>query len=76
MKGRQIQAEYAQELQRRRDVADRVRAHKERKAREWSAEVAQFGEEEARLRRDQEREAMKEQDELPTSELEELDMQE
>ena len=41
-----------------------------------SIEVAEFGEEEVRFRRNQEYKAMKEQDELFTFELKELDIQE
>lgn len=72
--GRRLRAEYAAELQRKGDVTDRVRANKEREARAWSAEVAQFGEPEARRRRDEEREEMINQDNLPTSELKDLHM--
>lgn len=75
VEGRQLRAEYSIHLERERDTAERVHAQKEKEAREWSAEVAQFGEDEARRRRDEEVRVMREQDELPTSELEDLQTQ-
>ena len=60
---------------RQRDAADRVRARKEREEEEWEAQVAQFGEEEARRRLRKERELKKQIDQLTTSDAEEMEVE-
>ena len=60
---------------RQRDAADRVRARKEREEEELKAEVAQFGEEEARRRLRKERELKKQIDQLTTSDAEEMEVE-
>ncbi|KAF6238426.1 hypothetical protein HO173_003393 [Letharia columbiana] len=50
-------------------------ARKQRKQDEWNAEIAEHGEEEARARRDLEREAAKAADDLMTSEIAEMDLE-
>ncbi len=63
-------------LYKRRDDAEaRVAARKQRKQDEWNAEIAEHGEEEARARRDLEREAAKAADDLMTSEIAEMDLE-
>ena len=66
---------HAAELQRRADAADRVRAQISQEERARSAEVAQFGEEETLRRRREEREARDIVDELPTSDIEAMELE-
>lgn len=77
--GRERLWEWSQQrntLYKRRDDAEaRVAARKQRKQDEWNAEVAEYGEEEARARRDLEREAAKAADDLMTSEIAEMDLE-
>ncbi len=66
---------HAVELQRRADAADRVRAQISQEKRARSAEVARFGEEETLRRRREEREARNTVDELPTSDIEAMGLE-
>jgi len=66
---------YPAELQRCADAADRVRAQRSQEERARSAEVAQFGEEETLRRRREEREARNIADELPTSDIEAMELE-
>ena len=77
--GRERLWEWSQQrnmLYKRRDDAEaRVAARKQRKQDEWYAEIAEYGEEEVRARRDLEREAAKAADDLMTSEITEMDLE-
>lgn len=74
--GRRLRLEYSESLRRKGDVAERVRAQKEKEEKEWKDEVARYGEDEARRRREEDRAFMKEQAMLLTSELEDLQFEE
>lgn len=62
-------------LEERRQALERWRAKKARDDAEWAAEVAQFGEEGARRRRLEELVVERVNDQLPTSDLEELELE-
>ena len=59
-------------LNRKTTAADQVRAQQQREEEEWKAQVAQFGEEEARRRLREERETRVQMNEPSTSDVEEL----
>ncbi|KAL9132381.1 MAG: hypothetical protein Q9175_006446 [Cornicularia normoerica] len=69
------QSALAESQKRRTEAADRVRAQKQREQEAWEAEVAEFGEEEAKRRRREEKESRLIMNELPTSEVEEMELE-
>ena len=71
-----VRESYQEALNRKGDTADRVHARLEREQAEWQAEIAEFGEPEARRRRREERETMADFGTLPTSDLEYMEMEE
>lgn len=73
---RKVRESYQEALNRKGETADRVRARLAKEEAEWQAEIAEFGEPEARRRRQEERETMAEYGNLPTSDLEYMEMEE
>ena len=64
------------EWDRARETRQRIEAQKAKEQEEWEAEVAQFGELEAKRRRQEELEMRRQQEDLPTSDLEQLELDE
>ena len=64
------------EWDRAREARERIEAQKAKKQEEWEAEVAQFREIEAKRRRQEELEIRRQEDDLPTSDIEQLELEE
>ena len=69
---REARNEWHAAQKRQAEASDRAQARIAKEQEEWDAEVAQFGEEEASRRRREEREWRKKQADLPTSEIDQM----